>query len=89
MRKVYDERGSLPLDPESLRLLEITYDGFVKSGALLSELDKETLKRLVVAERARLESMLFDLSLNASDRDRLQAEVERLGVLYRKIEKAA
>lgn len=55
----------------------------------ITDLDKETLKRLVVAERARLESMLFDLSLNASDRERLQAELERLGVLYRKIEKAA
>ena len=55
----------------------------------ITDLDKETLKRLVVAERARLESMLFDLSLNASDRERLQAEIERLGVLYSKIEKAA
>ena len=55
----------------------------------ITDLDKETLKRLVVAERARLESMLFDLSLNATDRERLQAEVERLGAIYGKIEKAA
>ena len=55
----------------------------------VTDLDKETLKRLVIAERARLESMRFDLSLNATDRERLQAEIERLGVLYSKIEKAA
>lgn len=55
----------------------------------VTDLDKETLKRLVITERARLESMLFDLSLNATDRERLQAEIERLGVLYSKIEKAA
>ncbi len=55
----------------------------------VTDLDKETLKRLVIAERARLESMLFNLSLNATDRERLQAEIERLGVLYSKIEKAA
>ena len=46
VKAVYDQRKSLGLDAESLRLLEITYDGFVKSGALLSEPDKNTLKAL-------------------------------------------
>jgi peptidyl-dipeptidase Dcp len=46
VKAVYDARESLTLDAESLRLLEITYDGFVKSGALLSDPDKNTLKAL-------------------------------------------
>ena len=46
VRAVYEQRASLPLDSESLRLLELTYDGFVKAGAQLSEPDKNTLKAL-------------------------------------------
>ncbi len=44
VKAVYDQRASLALDAESMRLLEISYDGFVKSGALLSETDKDTLR---------------------------------------------
>jgi peptidyl-dipeptidase Dcp len=44
VKAVYDQRASLALDAESLRLLEISYDGFVKSGALLSDADKDTLR---------------------------------------------
>jgi peptidyl-dipeptidase Dcp len=43
---IYRKRASLKLDPESLRLLEVTYDVFVHSGANLSETDKATLKQL-------------------------------------------
>jgi peptidyl-dipeptidase Dcp len=43
---IYEQRDSLKLDPESLRLLDITYDGFVRSGAKLSEADKTELKKL-------------------------------------------
>lgn len=46
VKTVYDLRTTLNLDAESLRLLEITYDGFVKSGALLSDPDKNTLRAL-------------------------------------------
>jgi len=46
VKTVYEQRTVLNLDAESLRLLEITYDGFVKSGALLSEPDKNTLRAL-------------------------------------------
>jgi peptidyl-dipeptidase Dcp len=46
VKTLYDKRESLKLDAESLRLLEITYDGFVKSGALLSEPSKNTLMAL-------------------------------------------
>jgi peptidyl-dipeptidase Dcp len=43
---VYDQRESLKLDPESQRLLQITYDEFVHSGAKLSDADKVELKKL-------------------------------------------
>ena len=43
---VYQQRDSLKLDPESRRLLEVTYDKFVRSGANLSDADKSELKKL-------------------------------------------
>jgi peptidyl-dipeptidase Dcp len=43
---IYQQRATLKLDPESLRLLDVTYDGFVRSGAKLSETDKTELKKL-------------------------------------------
>ena len=46
VKSLYEQRVSLGLDSESLRLLEITYDGFVKAGALLSKPDKNTLMAL-------------------------------------------
>ncbi len=46
VESLYQQRRSLKLDPESLRLLEVTYDRFVRSGANLSEADKSELKKL-------------------------------------------
>ncbi|MFZ3217038.1 MAG: peptidyl-dipeptidase Dcp [Candidatus Acidiferrales bacterium] len=43
---VYKERDSLQLDPESQRLLQVTYDNFVHSGANLSDADKTELKKI-------------------------------------------
>jgi peptidyl-dipeptidase Dcp len=43
---VYKQRESLNLDPESRRLLDVTYDRFVRSGANLSDADKTELKKL-------------------------------------------
>ncbi len=43
---VYKQRESFKLDPESLRLLTVTYDGFVRAGANLSETEKTELKKL-------------------------------------------
>ena len=43
---IYKQRATLQLDPESLRLVEYTYDQFVHAGANLSEADKTTLKKL-------------------------------------------
>ncbi|MGC2499408.1 MAG: M3 family metallopeptidase [Acidobacteriaceae bacterium] len=46
VKAVYDQRGSLRLDPESQRLVKIVYDEFVHAGAALSDSDKEKLKKL-------------------------------------------
>ena len=46
IQKVYDERDSLKLDPESLRLVEVVYKDFVHAGAKLSDADKAKLKAL-------------------------------------------
>jgi peptidyl-dipeptidase Dcp len=43
---LYEKRASLKLDPESARLLQVTYDDFVHAGAKLSEADKTKLKDL-------------------------------------------
>jgi peptidyl-dipeptidase Dcp len=43
---LYKQRESLKLDPESLHLLELTYDRFIRSGANLSDADKAELKKL-------------------------------------------
>jgi peptidyl-dipeptidase Dcp len=46
VKAVYDQRASLHLDPESLRLVEYDYQQFVKAGANLSDADKAKLKKL-------------------------------------------
>ena len=43
VKSLYDQRTALKLDPESQFLVERYYKTFVRSGALLSEADKETL----------------------------------------------
>jgi peptidyl-dipeptidase Dcp len=43
---IYKQRAALNLDPESLRLIERTYDDFVHAGANLSEADKTELRKL-------------------------------------------
>jgi peptidyl-dipeptidase Dcp len=46
VKAIYDQRASLHLDPESLRLVEIDYQQFVKAGAKLSDADKAKLKKI-------------------------------------------
>ncbi|MGB6429606.1 MAG: hypothetical protein WBF06_03400, partial [Candidatus Acidiferrales bacterium] len=46
VKAIYDERASLNLDPESLRLVEFDYLEFVKAGANLSDADKAKLEKL-------------------------------------------
>ncbi len=43
---VYEKRETGGLDAESKRLVQVTYDEFVRAGARLSEADKEKLKNL-------------------------------------------
>ena len=46
VKAVYDQRASLHLDPESLKLADWYYQQFVHAGANLSDSDKEKLKKL-------------------------------------------
>ena len=46
VEKIYRERASLKLDPESLRLVDFDYKEFVHNGANLSDEDKTKLKKL-------------------------------------------
>jgi peptidyl-dipeptidase Dcp len=43
---IYQQRQALKVDPESLRLVEHSYDEFVHAGAKLSDADKTELKKL-------------------------------------------
>ena len=43
---IYNQRKTLNLDPESARLLEVTYQQFVHAGAKLSPKDRAALKKL-------------------------------------------
>lgn len=46
VKAVYENKASLGLDAEDNKLLDETYKGFVRSGANLSETDKEKLKKI-------------------------------------------
>jgi peptidyl-dipeptidase Dcp len=64
---VYKQRESLKLDPESLRLLEVTHDKFVRAGANLSDGDKAELKKL--NEELSTLSNTFTTKLLAATKD--------------------
>src|SRR5450755_2146279 len=64
---IYKQRATLKLDPESLRLLEYTYDQFVHAGANLSEADKTELKKL--NEQISSLSDAFNTKLLAATKD--------------------
>jgi peptidyl-dipeptidase Dcp len=59
VKAIYDGRDKLKLDPESLYLVERYYKTFVRSGALLSDKDKETLRALN-QEEAKLTTKFED-----------------------------
>ena len=46
IRAVYEQRDALALDPDQRKLLEESYKGFVRSGALLSPADKKIYSSL-------------------------------------------
>ena len=64
---IYEQRASLKLDPESLRLVERYYDRFVHAGANLSEADKTELKKL--NEEASTLSNAFTKKLLAATKE--------------------
>ena len=65
VKAIYEQRASLHLDPESLRLIEWDYQQFVKAGANLSEADKAKLKKLN-EEEATLENTFMNRLLAAN-----------------------
>jgi peptidyl-dipeptidase Dcp len=65
VKAVYDQRDSLKLDPESLQLLKVYYEGFTHSGALLSEADKTKL-RAINEQDATLETQFQQKLLAAT-----------------------
>ena len=65
VRTLYDRRGSLGLGTDEMRLLEKTYRGFVRSGALL---DKEQKARLAaINEELAAVSVKFGANLLAEN----------------------
>ena len=72
---VYQQRATLKLDPESLRLLEVTYDMFVRSGANLSEADKTELKKL--NEEISTRSNAFSTKLLAATKEGAYATTDK------------
>ncbi|MGC1548584.1 MAG: peptidyl-dipeptidase Dcp [Rhodanobacter sp.] len=67
IQKVYEERDSLKLDPESQRLVEVVYKDFVHAGAKLSDADKAKLKDLNKEESTL--STQFNKKLLAAAKD--------------------
>jgi peptidyl-dipeptidase Dcp len=65
IKAIYDQRASLGLDAESLRLVEYDYQQFVKAGANLSNSDKEKLKKLD-EEESTLENTFMTKLLDAT-----------------------
>lgn len=76
---LYNNKSGLGLDPESLRLLEYTYQSFVLDGAKLSDADKSKLMELNKEEAslsARFNNQLLDgtkaAALVVSDKEQLE-----------------
>ncbi|MCM1150701.1 MAG: M3 family metallopeptidase [Alistipes sp.] len=67
VKAVYDRRESLGLGADERRLLEKTYQGFVRSGALLDEEQKARLK--AINEELSLASVKFGANLLAENND--------------------
>ncbi|MGG7551498.1 M3 family metallopeptidase [Chryseobacterium arthrosphaerae] len=67
IKKVYDEKEKYNLNEEQEMLLNETYKGFVRSGALLNEEDKEKLKS--ISMDLSLKSLQFGQNVLASTND--------------------
>lgn len=64
IKKVYDEKEKYNLNEEQQMLLNETYKGFVRSGALLNEEDKKKLKK--ISMDLSLKSLQFGQNVLAS-----------------------
>lgn len=60
VKKVYEKKDCLELTAEENRLLEKTYDGFIRNGANLNDDDKETFRKL----SAELSTLTLKFSQN-------------------------
>ncbi|WP_313089871.1 M3 family metallopeptidase [Chryseobacterium flavum] len=67
IRKVYEEKEKYNLNEEQEMLLNETYKGFVRSGALLNDEDKEKLKK--ISMDLSLKSLQFGQNVLASTND--------------------
>ncbi len=85
IKAVYDERLSMELDAEQLRLVEKIYDSFVRGGALLEGEAKERLKSINeelsllsfrFGQNILAENNSYKLILSAGDLDGLPANVK-------------
>ena len=65
VKAVYDNRATLGLDAEQLRLTEMTFDGFVRAGALLDADGKARLKQ--INEELALTAVKFGQNLLAEN----------------------
>lgn len=63
VQAIYDERDNLELDPESRRLIEQTYQDFVRAGAMLTDEQKEQIKA-INSELASLQNQFSQNVLN-------------------------
>ena len=84
IKTLYDKRGALELDAVQMRLLEKTYNDFVRAGALLSPEQKEQLKAINAelsltavkfGSNLLAETNDFELVLSSSELDGLPAGV--------------
>ena len=64
IKKVYDEKEKYNLNEEQQMLLNETYKGFVRSGALLNDEDKEKLKK--ISMELSVKSLQFGQNVLAS-----------------------
>ena len=87
---IYEQRASLKLDAESLRLVEFYYKKFVHSGANLSDSDKAALKKLNEEESTLCNAFITKLLAANKDAAYVASDKEALaGLSDAQIEAAA
>ena len=80
IKKVYEQKDNLTLEPEQMRLLEETYKGFVRGGANVP-VEKQERFRKVNEQIASLELRFSNNVLKATNDYRLTLTQEQLGGL--------